>query len=123
MKTWEIRSTRWGLILLPTQRLASRLYCPFCAVPLVYHHFTCFERTTYPPRHCDVMLKCPICEHAIYFGVSQISEDDVKALKASPLHGKVLDGEKAVEITNMYLKVGREIIKIINERMRSWGYW
>jgi len=120
---WKIVKSKYGLVLVPSKELGDRLLCPFCAEPLVYHHFVCFERKVYPYRHCDIMLKCPTCEHAVIFGVSTVSEEDVKRLKASPLHNKVLDGEKAIEITKLFRPVNDDVRKVIDERMRTWGYW
>lgn len=112
----------FGHIIVPSSELASRLICSYCLSVLLYHQFICFKRNVYPYLHCDVHFKCPKCGYFVTFGLS-ISEEDYRKLVGSPLHGKVLDGDTAIKVTELFITVPEKEKEIIKERMRRWEYW
>jgi len=109
---WRITKVSGEYIILPE----TSKYCPFCDTELVIHRF----RVSYQPHkrfwHCDVAMKCPKCSWFTLFGVP-ISKEDADKLRSSKYHGQDLTDEL------LELDLDDEQKKIIEERLKSLGYW
>lgn len=95
---------------------ADFLRCPFCGSRMIIHYF--FVPEGDPFGHVDVQLKCPFCEYVATFGVSTYGSGERSILRNSRLHGRVLRRE-----LERILPSGSEEYRIVEERLRRWGYW
>jgi len=107
---WRIIDSEDGYIILPD----GLLFCPFCKSPMLLHNFHASQAHE-GFYHCDVRMKCPFCSFLAIFGVP-VDKEGFKRLKTSKLHGKVLRHE-VVALCN------EGWAKIIEERLKSLGYW
>ena len=116
MRPWQIVDTPKGKAIVPTVELE----CPFDGTPLLLHQFSVYSAELYRFKHADVKMKCPKCGFFVTFGVP-ISDAEMKELRESPLHGKVITDE-APEIAKVQ-GLSAEEEKEIADRLEKWGYW
>ena len=99
-------------------------YCPFCGKMLILHDFIPAMHK-YPDgrpdlRHCDVHMKCPGCGFWVTFGVP-ITIEECERLSKSKYKVVTLRWE----LKEIYEKLGINVdeMKIVEERLRTLGYW
>lgn len=110
-RKWKIVEVNGYPIIVPVEPIL----CYRCNEYLILHHFACFSQERYGFYHCDVYMKCPICDWFTVFGIPVTREEYEKLIK-SYWHNRVLlwEVKKFVE---------EEIWKKIEKKLRQWGYW
>ena len=111
-RKWVIQKVVEDAMILPK----GDFKCPFCKVNLIIHQFTV---AYYPKKsfyHADVHMKCPKCGFFATFGVP-LYKDEYEELLNSKHLGVVLTDE----LTQLDFDEGEK--KLLEERLKDWGYW
>lgn len=116
IRNWKIEDIPEGKIPVPV----IKLRCAWCrGLPLLHE----FRPGINPDGglKVDVHMKCIDCEFYSRFGVP-LSKEEFNELSTSPLVGKLINRELALEIANCYLPEDVEKRKL-KSRLKKLGYW
>jgi len=114
MRKFAVFEKEGHKIMLPTEEFK----CPFCGTPLVIHQEIVAKYPRKNFTHCDVHMKCPRCDWFTVFGVP-ISKEEYDELSKSKWVGVVFTDELINNLTDL----NDDEKKIIEERLKSLGYW
>lgn len=96
--------------------------CKYCSSLLIPHRINVGYNIKENQYFLDINLKCPLCGNYEIFGIS-ISREEYELLRQQPYIGKIIKDNKIFKVWIETIGVSEEILNVISEKLKKWGYW